>query len=379
MKYFTIMFLMLSSLSYKSFTDEIYYVDLFDDSRLISTSGDYIAAPDGYWFGSSLQDEITILQRFTSQGDIERFRVNSKLERIDPANIMVLIGIGSEFLIIEENDLQGVVDLDFQTIINPQYEFLDRKGDFFLGTKNNQFFLHDLNGALVFSTDLLNDPSLNREDIDFGDDGSIRIEVISDDFRVTTKYLDPYGNEIISWFSGAGRNFSNGFAVIEEFPSKDLYYINSRGEKLIIPDADYLQDFSEGLAGVRINNKMGYVNSDGVMIIEPIYDYVTPFQNGYAFVTQNEPNKDGNLRIGAYPGWTRKGAYAVIDKAGNLLTKFMFFGVKRILPGGVARALIYEEEIGRFRDALVDINDQQNVFSKTENSISNVFGFVIIE
>jgi hypothetical protein len=57
----------------------------------------------------------------------------------------------------------------------------------------------------------------------------------------------------------------------------------------------------------------------------------------------------------------------------------MFFGVKRILPGGVARALIYEEEIGRFRDALVDINDQQNVFSKTENSISNVFGFVIIE
>jgi hypothetical protein len=289
---------------------------------------------------------------------------------------MVEVG---RFLLIKHENKIGVVDLDYQTIIDPQYEFLDRKGDFFLGTKNNQFFLHDLNGALVFSTDLLNDPSLNREDIDFGDDGSIRIEVISDDFRVTTKYLDPYGNEIISWFSGAGRNFSNGFAVIEEFPSKDLYYINSRGEKLIIPDADYLQDFSEGLAGVRINNKMGYVNSDGVMIIEPIYDYVTPFQNGYAFVTQNEPNKDGNLRIGAYPGWTRKGAYAVIDKAGNLLTKFMFFGVKRILPGGVARALIYEEEIGRFRDALVDINDQQNVFSKTENSISNVFGFVIIE
>jgi hypothetical protein len=250
----------------------------------------------------------------------------------------------SAFFIIKQKTKSGVVDLDYQTIINPQYEFLDRKGDFFLGTKNNQFFLHDLNGALVFSTDLLNDPSLNREDIDFGDDGSIRIEVISDDFRVTTKYLDPYGNEIISWFSGAGRNFSNGFAVIEEFPSKDLYYINSRGEKLIIPDADYLQDFSEGLAGVRINNKMGYVNSDGVMIIEPIYDYVTPFQNGYAFVTQNEPNKDGNLRIGAYPGWTRKGAYAVIDKAGNLIDRIYVFWRRESFQVELLRALFTKDD-----------------------------------
>ncbi len=44
------------------------------------------------------------------------------------------------------------------------------------------------------------------------------------------------------------------------------------------------QPFSEGLAGVRIGNKVGYIDSKGTLAIKPQFDKCEPFSEGLALV-----------------------------------------------------------------------------------------------
>ena len=46
------------------------------------------------------------------------------------------------------------------------------------------------------------------------------------------------------------------------------------------PTYDFVGDFSEGLARVRLDSKWGYINEAGEEIIPLIYDYAHDFHNG---------------------------------------------------------------------------------------------------
>jgi len=52
-------------------------------------------------------------------------------------------------------------------------------------------------------------------------------------------------------------------------------------------DRDNIRYFSEGLAGVQINNKWGFINKKGEIIVEPKYDKVFNFERGLALVKIN--------------------------------------------------------------------------------------------
>ena len=55
-------------------------------------------------------------------------------------------------------------------------------------------------------------------------------------------------------------------------------------------------DFSDGLAVVKIGEKYGYINNKGQIVIPIIYDYAEAFINGVAFVSMNE-NGVSNSKI----------------------------------------------------------------------------------
>lgn len=82
---------------------------------------------------------------------------------------------------------------------------------------------------------------------------------------------------------------------------------------MITPKFDEVQDFSEGLAAVRIEDKWGYINKKGDMIIDPEFIYARPFKSGKAFVNTEKMQ----------PGYIdRKGSFTPVDKvkSSNILT-----------------------------------------------------------
>jgi WG containing repeat len=59
-------------------------------------------------------------------------------------------------------------------------------------------------------------------------------------------------------------------------------FINIKGEMVLTPDADYYEDFSEGLAMGIKGGKIGFFNDKGEWIIAPKFDKCRNFKNGYA-------------------------------------------------------------------------------------------------
>ena len=88
-------------------------------------------------------------------------------------------------------------------------------------------------------------------------------------------------------------------------------YIDRNGKIKIQPLYSSAEDFSEGLAAVKINGKWGYINKQGKIIIEPQFERANEFCEGMAAVKIN-------------------GRYGFIDKTGNVVIspkyKFIPFG-----------------------------------------------------
>jgi len=80
-------------------------------------------------------------------------------------------------------------------------------------------------------------------------------------------------------------------------------YINPAGKIVITPQFENADEFTDGLAAIKINSKWGYVNKAGHVVIEPNLDRVYAFQNGVALV-----RVDNQLKY--------------IDKKGNTVWQF---------------------------------------------------------
>lgn len=71
----------------------------------------------------------------------------------------------------------------------------------------------------------------------------------------------------------------------QDLKTKKYGIINQKGEWVVQPKYQDLEEFSEGLAEIEIDNKRGYINSKFEEVIEPkftIHDLWAPFKNGYA-------------------------------------------------------------------------------------------------
>jgi len=78
--------------------------------------------------------------------------------------------------------------------------------------------------------------------------------------------------------------FSEGFSVVHGFDNGKSGFINKQGEAVIAPQFDEANDFSEGLAAVKVEGKWGYIDKTGKVVIEPLYSSVRDFHNGLALV-----------------------------------------------------------------------------------------------
>lgn len=78
-------------------------------------------------------------------------------------------------------------------------------------------------------------------------------------------------------------------------------YKNSSGNEIVQPIYEDVEEFSEGLGGVRKDNKWGFIDLMGKIIIPLKYQYLMPFSEGVASIKLNDKwgciDKTGKLII----------------------------------------------------------------------------------
>jgi hypothetical protein len=150
----------------------------------------------------------------------------------------------------------------------------------------------------------------------------------SQDENVRCGYINHAGEFVIPPRFRGGNHFQDGVAVVQMNDGATL--IDTQGEILTTNRFFYVEEFSEGLAGVRIARNgdnasedaqndllAGYIDTSGRVVIAPIYEYGEPFQEGLAAVS------------------IEAGHWGFIDATGRVVIDFRYFDVKPF-SGGVA-------------------------------------------
>ena len=148
--------------------------------------------------------------------------------------------------------------------------------------KNDKFGYIDENGTIVISPkyDLAND---------FHDGLAVVAVIANNSFNYG--YVDKQGREIMPCQFFDAIDFSEGFAVVRKEMGSTYCFYNTKGEKEFNTDFNYCRSFKEGMAVIgNEEGKMGYINQHGEMVIPYNYDYLDDFSEGLAIVM-----RDGKL------------------------------------------------------------------------------------
>ena len=158
--------------------------------------------------------------------------------------------------------------------------------------------------------------------------------------EVSSRYIATSNIFAIPPIFQSASSFSEGLAAAKKEGEKKSGFINSTGESVIAsnPERTYYTPFSEGLAGVSINNKGGYIDKTENIVIEPQFvDYTLgKFKEGLAAVQieyegkRGYIDKNGNLVVEAKFGnagdfidglalVTFEGKWGFIDKSGSFV------------------------------------------------------------
>jgi hypothetical protein len=134
-------------------------------------------------------------------------------------------------------------------------------------------------------------------------------------------YIDKTGKVIIPAKFNFADEFSEGLARVR---IGDKYgYINRAGQVVVEPKYDFSSNekgcssFSEGLACIAVGDKLGYIDTSGNLVIKPQFDGASKFSMGLAQVVFGglEPVTPSSDIV------SFAGKFAYIDKIGKYVWK----------------------------------------------------------
>ena len=108
------------------------------------------------------------------------------------------------------------------------------------------------------------------------------------------------------------------FAVIQKLYAMDYGYIDKTGSLVVPLQYDTAFDFSEGLAGVRKNNKTGYIDKTGKVVIPLEYD------------SHDRRFSEGLVNV------LKGGKWGYIDKSGKVAIPFQYASAEAFSNGMAA-------------------------------------------
>lgn len=106
--------------------------------------------------------------------------------------------------------------------------------------------------------------------------------------------VDDSGKKILSRKVGYVGEFSEGYLALN-FDHSHTIYLDSLGNKAIRTNAQFGEDFSDGVAAIMVDQKWGLINTEGQLLIDYEFERIWPFFDGVA------PAKDrrSNSRLSA--------------------------------------------------------------------------------
>jgi len=215
--------------------------------------------------------------------------------------------IDIEFLKAKNGQKWGVIDTNNQQIIDYKYDelkyFGNSKGHFFGVCENNKWGVIDIKDSIIVP--------IIFDSIQFFNDKN---KIIFQTFNLEphSGYIDKSGRAVVAPEYLTAKNFYEGFARVE-IARKKWSFIDSTSYELITDTTfNSANDFSEGLATVKIGKKWGAINKNGKIIIEPQFIEIGQFKSGLAYAKA----KTKKTLFGK-----QKSRYGYIDSTGNFIIK----------------------------------------------------------
>ncbi len=212
---------------------------------------------------------------------------------------------------IEINGKWGFIDKNFSYdenrvyVTEPQYDYALDFSEGYAGVSlNGKYGFIDSNGQIVIEPqfDIVWGFSEGLAMVKlFGKYGFIDKQFFKSFKR---KYVvDPIYEDADSFYNDTAPISKNG---VWGYLKKDGFIgSNIKVIELVKPALQRAYRFSDGIAGVRVNNKYGFIDLNGKYITEPVYENIKDFEDGFAQI-----KLEGN--------------YGFIDKEGNYEIKPMF-------------------------------------------------------
>lgn len=185
------------------------------------------------------------------------------------------------------NKKSGLMDVHGKVLVPPIYDHLSPPKDgWCIVKKEGRYLFIDTSGKVVF------DPiKIGNVAWEFNEGvTAIRVQVRKARGKRSASYrwgyIDRSGKMVIKPKFVRAHKFSEGLASVETDAKMGFLfgYIDAKGKLVIKPQWHHTEEFSEGLAVVKVGEKFGFIDKTGKIAIDAKYDSVTGFKDGLAQV-----------------------------------------------------------------------------------------------
>lgn len=198
-------------------------------------------------------------------------------------------------------------------------------------TSNREYAFMDSTGRVVIAAS-------SEHRLDFWDD--LAITGCGDECW----YMDRTGNRGVPGVFISAQLFGEGLAGItrrrDEAGKARWQVIDKSGAVVITQEYSSVAMFSQGLAGVLVDEKWGYIDRTGTMVIRPQFFECDPFSEGLAVVSARTDGQRDDAPLELYS--IRDGA---VDARGHMAIPFVYFDLKPFSEG-LAVAALTERKYG---------------------------------
>ncbi len=228
--------------------------------------------------------------------------INTKGEEIIHCVYDSLITYAAGRFVVKLKNEYGIINLNEDWVMAPQpFPILIVNENRILITKEKTNYLKDLSGGIIYFSDHPLEFSSNFI-IEKLYNGSHR--KIDYDGRVITNAWPVMVEKVETVFGE-----SEGLRGIKK--DNKFGFVDAKGNLRIANRYDTISQFKEGLVAVKLNNKWGYINTEERIIIQPSYEYASDFDKGKALVK-------------------RKGKYGLINKEGKAILAIRYDTIQQL-------------------------------------------------
>lgn len=226
----------------------------------------------------------------------DRYSLDIFLKRINSENHLEFIKVLPEpWCTVIKKCLKKDISSRFQTISDCEKLITTTKNKKLLPINNNSLYgFSDQNNNIIIPA-IYNEVSsfseglaavkLNEKWGYINEKGEEVIPFIYDGVIPAGGYINNDDTEVRFYKHSSNSNFFDGLAIVRL--NNKLGCIDKTGAIIAPIKYDYFSSFTEGLAIVRFNGKYGFINKKGKLVTPCEYELVYPFLNGAAIVKNN--------------------------------------------------------------------------------------------